>query len=282
MGLDLASFATNGTVTLTTTSAGNSWRYRPGQWICLLNNPTNSVFMTQVQTIPTVSTMTVSPAPGTATSGQIALTNRYNPNLYGASGPPSSISSQASAGAARIHIPELGTTRCVGINGSASSAGGPVLIQGIGAFGMPVSEIIQAPTSATTAWGKKTYDIFISATPQFTDAHNYTIKTGDFFGFPLSVMSLDSIATMTFAGTAMVAANFTIIPADTTYPATQTTGDPRGGIQMTANGPGAAPGTPLTLNGTTGILVVDQRLNPLQVALSTTINPGPLSGVPGV
>jgi hypothetical protein len=55
-----------------------------------------------------------------------------------------------------------------------------------------------------------------------------------------------------------------------TYPMTATTGDPRGGIQTTANGPAVAlglgvPGTPLPFTGT--VLAVDQRLNPLQVAI---------------
>jgi hypothetical protein len=287
MGLDNANFATSGNhVTLTGASAGNSWRYRPGQWIGLLNSPANNVLMTQVQTITGLSTLTVSPAPSAATTGQIALTNRFNPNAYGASGPPSSLSSQASAGAARIHIPEVGTTRGVGVTAAASTINMPVLIQGIGAFGAQVSEIITT-VAGSTVWGKKTYDIFISATPQATDAtagHNLTVVTSDFFGFPMSVLSPDSIVAMAFGGTALVAANFTIIPADMTYPSTLTTGDPRGGIQMSANGPAvalglAAPGTPLTLNGTTA-LTVDQRLNPLQVALATTINPGSLTGVP--
>ena len=64
--------------------------------------------------------LTVSPAPSANATGQIALTNRFNPNLYGASGPPSSISSMTSAGTARILIPEVGNTRGIGIIGSAS------------------------------------------------------------------------------------------------------------------------------------------------------------------
>jgi len=296
MGLDPVTTTTAATNNVTLATIANAWRYRVGQWIGILNGAVGgATLMTQITAI-TVATgvMTVVPPPGagvaTGVNGpQITLSNRYNYNQYGASGPPSSVSSTAAAGAARISIPELGTTRGVGVTAAAATTNGQVLIQGIGQFGMPVSELITT-VAGSTVWGKKTYDVFVSATPQFSDAtagHNLTVVTSDFFGFPMSVMSVDSIVAMTFAGTAMVAANFTVIPADTTYPATQTTGDPRGGIQMTANGPAvalglAAPVTPLTLNGTTGILVVDQRLNPLQVALATTINPGPLTGVPGV
>ena len=106
-----------------------------------------------------------------------------------------------------------------------------------------------------------------------------TIIAGEF------IQSTDSIVSATFGGVALVLSGTTtavIVPADTTYPATQLTGDPRGGLQLTANGPLTGPtGTPPTLNGTS-LLVVDQRLNPLQVALATTVNPGPLTGVPGV
>jgi hypothetical protein len=292
MGLDLATFAatggspSGGTATLTGTSAGNAWRYQVGQWIGCLNGGTGGVTrMSQIVGIAG-AVLSINPAP-VAASGQITLSNRYNPNQYGASQTtPTSISSTASAGSARILIPELGTTRGVGVT-AAASTNGQVLIQGIGAFGMQVSEIITA-VAGTTVWGKKTYDIFISATPLFSDAtggHNLTVKTSDFIGFPMSVMDASSIVAATFAGTQLVytgTSTAIIIPADLTYPATTTTGDPRGGLQLSANGPVTGPtGTPPVLNGT-NLLVVDQRLNPLQVALSTTINPGPLLGVPGV
>ena len=166
----------------------------------------------------------------------------------------------------------------------AGGTGGQFLIQGIGGFGMLTTEIITVAAGANTVWGKKTYDLFISATPLFgPDAHAYTVKTSDFFGFPLSVMDAGSIVSATFGGTALVfsgSSTATIVPADTTYPSSTTTGDPRGGLQLTANGPASSPTTPQTLNGTT-LLVVDQRLNPLQVAAASVINPGPLLGVPG-
>ena len=283
IGLDTATFATNGTLTFTGTSVGNTWRYRVGQWVALLNGGVGGVtLMTQIQTIPTISTMTVNPPPAAAVTGQIALSNRYNYNAYGQVGPPSSISSMASAGSARILIPEVGNTRGIGITGSASGVATVFDIVGIGAFGALQTEVITGPVGATTVWSKKTYDIFISATPRTADAHNYTVVTSDFIGFPISVMSTDSIVAMSLGGTALIAANFTVIPPDLTNPPSNLTGDPRGGIQTTANGPAvqlglAAPGTPLAFSGT--VLAVDQRLNPLQVALATTINPGPLLGV---
>jgi hypothetical protein len=280
MGLDGATF-TAGAAVVPLTVGADTWRYRIGQWVGLLNGGAGGLTqMAQITAITAGASITVSPAPAVSGTGTIALTNRFNPNAYGASGPPSSLSKLASAGSARIVIPEVGNARGVGVTGVAGGTGGPILIQGLDLFGAQQSEIIQAPAAATTVWGKKTYSLFISATPQFTDAsHNYTVCESDLIGLPVSVLDAGSIVAVTFGGTAEVAGTgYTIVPADLTNPATTTTGDPRGGIQVSANGPATAPGTGLTLNGAT-VLAIDQRLNPLQVALSTTVNPGPLLGV---
>ena len=282
MGLDTAVFTTGATANVTLSTIGNAWRYKVGQWVGLLNGGVGgATLMSQITAIvPATGVLTLVPAPLAAVTGQIALSNRFNPNQYGASGPPSSLSSMAAAGSARILIPEVGDSRGVGVTCVVGGTIGQVLIQGLDGMGMPQSELITTVATATTVWGKKTYDIFISATPQYTDAgHTLQVVMSDLIGLPISVMSADSIVAVTFGGTAQVAGTgFTIVPADITYPATQLTGAPRGGIQVTANGPAAAPGTPLTLNGTT-VLQVDQRLNPLAVALATTVNPGPLLGV---
>jgi len=283
MGLDAATFATTGTVTLTTIA--NAWRYnKPGLWLALLNGGlAGSCLFTQVQSVNlTTGVLTVSPAPAVNGTGQITLTNRYNPNLYGA-GAPTGVSSEAPAGSARISIPELGNGRGVGVKGVAGvTAGIPVLIQGLDCFGSPTSEIILTGAGATTVWGKKTYDIFISATPQAPSTANVQIVTSDLIGLPMSVLSGNSIYSVALGGTASTpGTNYTVIPADLTNPATTTTGDPRGGIQLTGNGPGAAPGTPLVLDGVKA-LTIYQVLDPLQVALATGINPGALLGVPSV
>ena len=96
MGLDSATFATAGTATLTTIA--NAWRYRVGQWLCLLNGGVSgAAMMSQITAInATTGVLSLSPAPLASGTGQIALTNRFNPNAYGASGPPSSIGSTAS------------------------------------------------------------------------------------------------------------------------------------------------------------------------------------------
>jgi hypothetical protein len=283
MGIDTATFQTAGTVTLAV--AANAWRYsRPGMWLALLNGGVaGACFFTQVRSVNLATgVITVSPAPTSANNatGQISFTSRFNPNSYGFPA-PTGVSGEAPAGSARISIPEMGNGRGVGVTGVAGGTGGPVLIQGVDVFGAPTSEIIVAGAGAGTTWGKKTYDVFISATPQFTNAANYTVVTSDLIGLPITLLGPSGLYAVIFGATTEPAADYTIVPGDLTFPATQTTGDPRGGIQVTANGPAAAPGTPLVLDGTT-VLQIWQILDPLQVALATTTNPGPLLGVPSV
>ena len=284
-GLDTAVFAATpapGIATLSTIA--NAWRYKVNEWLLLLNGGASgaAIFaqITAVNYTTGVISLSVTPTAGT---GQLALTNAWNVNKYG-SPPPTAPSLLAAAGWPKILIPEVACARGVGILGATSGVGGNVLISGADIFGAAQSEIIVATAGATTVWGKKTYSVFYSATPQFTDAHNYTVVLSDFFGFPMSVMDAGSIVAGTFAGTALIftggSNTGTVVQADITNPATTTTKDPRGGIQLTANGPATVPGGSLvTLNGT-NVLTIDQRLNPLQVALATAINLGPLLGVP--
>lgn len=276
-GLDAATLSTAGTATLTGGSAGNAWRYRVGQWVCLLNGGGGgAALMTQIQSIAG-AVLNVSPAPALSGAGQVALTNLFNPNAYGAM--PTGVSALAATGTARILIPEVGVARGVGVLGVAGSpAGVPFLIQGLDLFGGPQSELIVHPGGAVTAWGKKTYSVYILAVAQASAAFNYTVVTSDLIGLAMSVLSADSLVSVTMAGVAQTTANYTVVPADLTNPSTTTTGDTRGGIQVTANGPAAAPATPMTLNGA-NVLTVQQMLNPLQVALASAAYPGPLLGV---
>lgn len=298
MGIETVTYATAGTITMAAPSiAGNVWRYnKPGLWLALLNGGAAGACMfTQVTSVnPSTGVINVSPAPAVSGSGQIALTNRYNPNLY-AAGPPTGLSSEAPAGSARISIPEVANTRGLGIVAVGAGTATSYLLRGIDGYGSPQSEIVAVGSAAGTYWGKKTYDIFISCTPLSADAGRTTVQVvvSDFIGLPLSVMSNNSIQSVLYgapgAQTAQIptpyaTSNYTVIPADTTSPATQSTGDPRGGIQVSANGPAVAlgltaPATGMVLVGTS-LLTIQQILDPLAVALSSAVNPGPLLGVP--
>jgi len=122
--------------------------------------------------------------------------------------------------------PQAMVSRAVSVTGSASATGGNILISGYDIYGVPMSEVIAAPASATTVNGKKAFKYIASVVPQFTDAHNYSIGTTDIYGFPLRSDNFGDVA-INYNATG-ITANTGYTAAVTTSPATTSTGDVRG------------------------------------------------------
>lgn len=132
--------------------------------------------------------------------------------------------------------PQALVARAVSVTGSASATGGNITIAGYDIYGMPMSEVIAAPASATTVNGKKAFKYIASVTPAFTDAHNYSIDTTDIIGLPLrSDFFGDTAINYNATG---ITASTGYVAAVTTSPATTTTGDVRGtyALQSAADG----------------------------------------------
>lgn len=132
--------------------------------------------------------------------------------------------------------PQALVARAVSVTGSASATGGNITIAGYDIYGMPMSEVIAAPASATTVNGKKAFKYIASVTPAFTDAHNYSIDTTDIIGLPLRSDFFGDVAIN--YNSAAITANTGYVAAVTTSPATTTTGDVRGtyALQSAADG----------------------------------------------
>jgi len=165
----------------------------------------------------------------------------------------------------------------VGVVGVAGGAAGNILIQGLDTYMRLQSEMVAVPAGAATTYGRKTYKVFLAAIPQFTSANNYTVVTSDLIGLPLSVLPNQPQPTVTEAGAAYAGAGVQF--ADLTNPATQATGDPRGGFQLSAAGPLAGV---VGTGPSGGAFVIVMPLNPAQVLSANQFNPGPLFGVPPV
>jgi hypothetical protein len=135
-----------------------------------------------------------------------------------------------------IWNPQALVSRAVSVTGSASSTGGNILISGYDIYGMPMSEVIAAPAGASTVNGKKAFKYIASVTPQFTDAHNYSVGTTDIYGFPLRSDFFGDVAIN--YNSAAITANTGYTAAVTTSPATTGTGDVRGtyALQSAADG----------------------------------------------
>lgn len=134
-----------------------------------------------------------------------------------------------------IADPTKNLARAVSITGASSGAGGAFLVVGYDLYGSPQTEKITATSGATTTNGKKAFKFVKSVTPQFTDAHNYSVGTADIFGFPL-VVSTFTYATIGWAGSTITAS--TGFTAAVTTTASNTTGDVRGtyAVQSASNG----------------------------------------------
>jgi hypothetical protein len=122
--------------------------------------------------------------------------------------------------------PQAMVARAVSITGSSSATGGNFLVSGYDIYGVPMSEVIAGPASATTVNGKKAFKYIASVVPQFTDAHNYSVGTTDIYGFPLRADFFSDVAINYNA--AAITASTGFVAAVTTSPATTTTGDVRG------------------------------------------------------
>jgi hypothetical protein len=116
--------------------------------------------------------------------------------------------------------------RALSITGSASATGGQFLVNGFDMYGQTQSELITAGAGAVTTNGKKGWKFVTSVTPQFTDAHNYSVGDTDIYEFPIRVLEFP-MATVGW-NNAIVAASTGFTAADTTAPATSSTGSVRG------------------------------------------------------
>lgn len=138
------------------------------------------------------------------------------------------------AGAIALADPAQSLCRGVSITGSASGSGGNFTVSGYDLFGQPMSETITATAGATTVYGKKAFKYITSVKPLFTNAFNYSVGTSDMFGFPVRADLWEYM--QVFMAGAFLTVNTGWTAADATNPATATTGDVRGTLQIGALG----------------------------------------------
>jgi hypothetical protein len=257
----------------TITSIADPWRYFPGMFVSLGGcGAAAAVLFAKVIAVGTTSITLDRPvvtSQATTPIGHVA----GNPNSYGFQ--PQYYSNSFGAGSGRFVNPDCGAARGVGVTGVASGTGGNVLIQGLDVWLQPQSEIIAATAGATTVYGNKTYKVLLSATPQFTDAHNYTVVTSDLVGLPIALVNDGFLPQVLSNGAAYTTSVNQF--ADFTNPATTATKDPRGAVQLSAKGPnGGASGT--GPNGSLRFTII-QSLNAAQVLVASPTNYAALYGV---
>jgi hypothetical protein len=257
---------------IVTVQANDKWRFSPGMFVSIAGaGIAGSMLFAQVTAVnPALPQITVSP-PAVAAQAAAAIGTYFgDPSAYGFA-VPKAYSAWMNGGAGRFLMPDCGCARGVGVL-NAGGAAGNILIQGLDVFMRLQSEMI-AVAAAGTTYGRKTYKVLLAAIPQFTSAFNYTVVTSDLIGLPLSVLP-NQLPPTILEGGAAYAGVFQF--ADLTNPATQLTGDPRGAIQLSANGPNVGAGVGPDGLARWGIVLT---LNPAQVLSANQFNPGPLFGV---
>ena len=126
--------------------------------------------------------------------------------------------------------------RCVSVTGVASGSGGTVTIKGYDIYGFPMTQTVTVAAGANTVNTTKAFKLVTSVTPNFTDTHTLAVGTADIFGIGL-LASFWGDMDVTW-NNASITASTGFTAADTTSPATATTGDVRGtyAVQSASDG----------------------------------------------
>lgn len=190
----------------------------------------NGVTFTVLSTIASGTTLTTSVSAGGSPTN--AASNTLT-KVTGTGDSTITFSASVPTGSGNnIWDPTKMLARVVAITAAAAASGTVVFtIKGYDVYGYPMSEAITAAANTQTL-GKKAWKYIASVTPATTDAQNYSIDTTDTIGFSLRADFFSYLAM--FYGSPATPANNAItaatgfVTADTTTPATTTTGDVRG------------------------------------------------------
>jgi hypothetical protein len=169
------------------------------------------------------------PVPGLSLSAGCCIEGRPSVHMFG----PPSTSQGFWTG---FYSRSTNVGRCVSISGVSGGAGGNFLVKGYDCYGFAMSQLITVAAGANTVNSTKAFKIITSVTPQFSDAHNYSVGTADIFGFGILATYFGDVSVNW--DSAAITANTGFTAADTTTPATTTTGDVRGtyAVQSASDG----------------------------------------------
>ena len=113
-------------------------------------------------------------------------------------------------------------------------------VKGYDPYGYPVTSTIAGPNNSTVNT-TKTFKWVASVTPDTTDgSHNVTVGTADIFGLPIRADSLFYVYAFWNEIAFATSSHLTFTAADTTSPATASTTDVRGTLNLNADAGGTA------------------------------------------
>lgn len=253
------------------------------------NSAGTAPLLTNVATIVDATHITVGPnlpAANNATA-PIGTGNLWGPSEIGFPVPTAALPFQA-RGPGLFLDPTQSIARGLQIAGTnAGCVGGNFLVSGWDIYCEPMTQLVTVAAGVSTGWTTKAFKYIASVVPQFTDTtagHTYTGGTSDVFGTHFR-SDLWETTTFFFGGVQM-STSVGWVPAVTTTPATNLTGDVRGTLQTSTNGGGsqmsggaASNGTVVSLQMSGRRLFLTQDVTMNAIIRGTITNPSTVYGV---
>lgn len=215
-----------------------------GQWLCIggAGNPGKTAsLLAQVTAVSTATTTGINIFPvalGSLSNAPIGNGNLFNQFLppatqFGPSAPVANAQDIGWAGGMfRLFNPVAAISRNVSITTAATAVTGTLTVRGFDVHSQAMSETINVNTTAVSTYvGKKAFKYLASVTPNYTDATGtISVGVGNIFGCPIRADRGES-AYFSWGGVCKLN-NTGFVGAVTTSPATATTGDVRGTIDV--------------------------------------------------
>lgn len=117
--------------------------------------------------------------------------------------------------------------RGVSLTSVSNLSGFNFLVTGFDRYKRQTTQLLAGPNNATVNT-KKSFASVLSVVPQGTSASTVSIGSSDIFGIDYVVLDAGYIVNLGWGGVLSDDAGGTLVTADTTNPATSSTGDPRG------------------------------------------------------
>lgn len=265
--------------------------FRPGQWLVVggvANAAGSRSLIAQVISSPSATAIQVSPSPATGLANiPIGQANLWGSTLlppassFGPSAPTANAAAAGGAleaGLARVYNPREMLSRNISVQGSAAVSNYSCLVSGWDVWGAPMTEVITS-ASDTTFQGKKAFKYISSITQGVSQVAGTTLAygIGDKVGLPIRADYWEELYA-TWNGVAM--ANFSGFTAAVVTPATSTTGDIRGTLQLSTSivTGGLATAMSIVATNGTGRIFASIALPPTPLILGTPINQAPIFG----
>ncbi len=216
--------------------------FTQGQWIAIGgagNSAKTATLLTQVTAV-NATTINISPAAlGSLVGAPIGRANLFNSlsppsTQFGPTSPvATAVDNHAAAGLFKVFDPLSAICRGVSVQAiNTAGAGGAFVVNGWDVHFQAMSETVNV-TSATAGvfYTKKAFKYIKSVIPAFTDtASSYSVGVSDVFGFPIFARRAESVY-WSMGGVNQTSSGGYTAP-DLTNPATSSTGDVRGTLQV--------------------------------------------------